>query len=187
MRRRASVLANSEVTNTGPTVITGNVGIDAGTSVTGFPPGTVVAGTITGPGGAAALAQLANTAAYGNLAGQACPVENTFAVPTDLGGMTLVPGVYCFASSAGLTGTLTLDALGDPNAVWIFQIASTLITAASTPVSRVLVTNGGQNCNVFWQVGSSATIQVGTQFVGSILATRASASTGATLSGRALA
>jgi hypothetical protein len=67
--------------------------------------------------------------------------------------LTLVPGVYCFASSAGLTGTLTLDALGNPNAVWVFQVVSTLITEAG---SRVMIINGGQQCNVYWQVGSSA-------------------------------
>jgi uncharacterized repeat protein (TIGR01451 family) len=102
--------------------------------------------------------------------------------------MTLVPGVYCFTSSAALTGTLTLDGQGNAGAVWIFQIGSTLVTAASTPVSKVELTNGAQACNVFWQVGSSATIQTGTQFVGSIVAlTSITLVTGATVAGRALA
>ena len=162
-----AVLGASTVTNTGPTVITGNLGVYAGSAVTGFPPGTVVAGSILGPGGLAALAQLANTAAYGNLASQTCPVSNTFGVPTDLSGMTLVPGVYCFASSAQLTGTLTLDARGNPDAVWVFQIRSTLTTASD---SSVLLINGAQPCNVFWQVGSSATLRWATSFVGNILA-----------------
>ena len=180
-----AVLGAATVTNTGPTIITGDLGVDPGTSVTGFPPGTLNEGTILGPGGEAALAQLATTAAYLNLAGQACPVSNTFAVPTDLSGMTLVPGVYCFASSAGLTGTLTLDALGNSNAVWIFQIPSTLIAEVN---SRVVLTNGAQECNIFWQVGSSATLKTGTTFSGNILAlTSIALNTNATLSGRALA
>ena len=181
-----AVLGASTVTNTGPTNInTGNLGVDPGTAVTGFPPGNVAVGTITGPGGAAALAQLATTAAYINLASQACPLSNTFGVPTDLGGKTLVPGVYCFASSAGLTGTLTLDALGNPDAVWVFQIASTLITEVG---STVLIVNGAQQCNVFWQVGSSATLKVGSTFVGNILAlTSIALQTNADVDGRALA
>ena len=180
-----AILGATTVTNTGPTIITGNLGVDPGTAVTGFPPGSLIGGAILGPGGDAALAQLATTAAYINLAGQACPVSNTFAVPTDLSGMTLVPGVYCFASSAGLTGTLTLDALGNPNAVWIFQIPSTLIAEVN---SRVILINGGQECNIFWQVGSSATLKTGTTFIGNILAlTSIALNTNATLSGRALA
>lgn len=180
-----AVLAAQTVTNTGPTIISGDLGVDPGTAVTGFPPGSVNGGSILGPGGAAALAQLDTTAAYISLAGQSCPVSNTFAVPTDLGGLTLVPGVYCFASSAGLTGTLTLDALGNPNAVWIFQVASTLITEVG---SRVVIINGGQQCNVYWQVGSSATLKTGSTFIGNILAlTSIALNTNANVSGRALA
>ena len=181
-----AVLGATTVTNTGPTVIiTGDLGVDPGTSVTGFPPGILTAGTILGPGGVALQAQTDTTAAYVNLAGQSCPVSNTFGVPTDLAGMTLVPGVYCFASSAGLTGTLTLDALGNPNAVWVFQIPSTLITGSD---STVQIINAGNPCNVFWQVGSSATLNTGTTFVGNILAlTSIALQTNADLSGRALA
>lgn len=183
--RSFAVLAGQTVTNTGPTIITGDLGVDPGTAVTGFPPGSVSGGSILGPGGSAALAQLDTTAAYISLAGQICPVSNTFGVPTDLGGLTLVPGVYCFASSAGLTGTLTLDGLDNPNAAWVFQVASTLITEVN---SRVAIINGGQECNVNWQVGSSATLKTGTTFVGNILAlTSIALNTNATVSGRVLA
>ena len=104
-------------------------------------------------------AQGANTAAYLNLAGQTCNFDLT---GQDLGGLTLVPGVYCFSTSAQLTGALTLNAGGDPNAVWVFQIGSTLTTASN---SSVLLTNEGQQCNVFWQVGSSATLGTTTSFI----------------------
>lgn len=104
---------------------------------------------------------------------------------TDLGGLTLTPGVYCFTSSAQLTGTLTLDALGDPDASFVFQIGSTLTTATSAVVD---VINGGTGCNVFWQVGSSATLGTGTTFVGNILAlTSITAVNGTDVGGRLLA
>ena len=180
-----AVLGASTVTNTGATIITGDLGVSPGTAVTGFPPGIMNGGATHAADAVALLAQNATTAAYINLAGQICPVSNTFGVPTDLAGMTLVPGVYCFASSAGLTGTLTLDALGNPNAVWVFQIASTLITGVN---STVAIINGGQSCNVFWQVGSSATLNVGTTFIGNILAlTSIALQTDADVFGRALA
>jgi hypothetical protein len=103
----------------------------------------------------------------------------------DLGGMTLTPGVYCFASSAQLTGTLTLDAQGDPNAVFIFQTGSTLTTASG---SSVLLINNASSCGVFWQVGSSATLGTGTSLAGSIVAlTSITLNTGASVAGRALA
>ncbi len=178
-----AVLGASTVTNTGPSVITGDLGVSPGTAVTGFPPGTVVGGA-TYPADAVALqAQADNTTAYNVLAGEAC--NTTYGVPSDIGGLTLVSGVYCFASSAGLTGTVTLDAQGNPNAVFIFKIASTLITASD---SRVLLVNGASPCNVFWQVGSSATLGTRTDFVGNILAlTSITLNTNAILSGRALA
>ena len=178
-----AVLGASTVTNTGPTVITGNLGVSPGTAITGFPPGLVAGGAIHAADAVALKAQADNTAAYNNLASQAC--NFTYGVPTDIGGLTLVPGVYCFASSAGLTGTLTLDAQGNPNAVFIFKIGSTLITASN---SRVLLINGASPCDVFWQVGSSATLGTGTNFIGNILAlTSITLTTNATLSGRALA
>ncbi len=180
-----AVLGASTVTNTGPTIISGDLGVYPGTAITGFPPGIQIAGMTDAADAVALQAQNDNTAAYNDLAGEACSPSNTFAVPTDIGGLTLVAGVYCFASSAQLTGTLTLDAQGDPGAVWVFQVASTLITASS---SNVLLVNGSQQCNVFWQVGSSATIGTNSAFVGSIFAlTSISLTTDATLAGRALA
>ena len=147
--------------------------------MTGFPPGTVTGTILTGA--AAAGPQADNLTAYGVLAGEACGDNLT---GTDLGGLTLAPGVYCFSSSAQLTGTLTLDAGGDPNAAWVFQIGSTLTTASK---ASVVLINGAQNCNVFWQVGSSATLGTGTTFVGNILALASiTLTTDAIMSGRAL-
>jgi len=176
------VLAGSTVTNTGSTTVTGNLGVSPGTAVTGFPPGTVTGGTIHLGDAAAAQAQSDVTTAYNAIVGTACTVDLT---GQNLGGLTLTPGVYCFSSSAFLTGTLTLNALGNPNALFIFKIGSTLVTASS---STVQVINPGSNCNVFWQVGSSATLGTGTTFVGNILAlTSITLTTGANVSGRVLA
>jgi len=177
--------ATPNVNNTGPTIVTGDLGVSPALAIVGFPPGVVIGTQYAGPTSFAASAQLANTAAYGFLAGQAC--TTTFAVPTDLVGMTLVPGVYCFASSASNTGLLQLNAGGNPNAAWVFKIVSTLITG---PGSTVNIINGGptQACNVFWQVGSSATLGTTSTLVGNILAlTSITLQTGANLSGRALA
>jgi len=177
-----AVLGGQSVTNTGATLVSGDLGVSPGTSVTGFPPGTVVGGTIHVADAVALQAQADNAAAYTTFAGEAC---NTDLTGQDLGGLTLTPGVYCFSSSAQLTGTLTLDAQGDANALFVFQIGSTLTTASN---SSVLVINGASSCNVFWQVGSSATIGTTTTFVGNILAlTSISLNTGASVDGRALA
>jgi hypothetical protein len=186
-----AVLAGTTVTNTGPTVVNGDLGISPGTACTGFPapctgggPG-VVNGTIHSADTAAGQAQLDLTAAYNNAAGQ--PVTAT--IPTQLGGTTLGPGVY--DSAAGdfdITGTLTLDGQGDPNAVFIFKTASTLVTAAGLGASRVNLINGAQSCNVFWQVGSSATLGTFSDFSGNILAlTSIAAQTSAVINGRLLA
>ncbi len=130
----------------------------------------------------ASQAQADTTTAYNALAGMAC---NTVLTGQDLGGLTLTPGVYCFTSSAQLTGMLTLNAQGDPNAVFVFQIATALTTASN---SSVQVINSGQSCNVFWQIGSSATLGTNTNFIGSIIALASvTLNTGATLTGRALA
>jgi hypothetical protein len=175
------VLGGSAVTNTGPTVVNGDLGVSPGTAVTGFPPGTVN-GTTHAADAAAAQAQSDLTTAYNDAAGRAC---NTALTGQDLGGLTLTSGAYCFSSSAQLTGTLTLDAQGDPNAVFIFQIGSTLTTASGSNVNLI---NGAQSCNVFWQVGSSATLGTTTTFRGNILAlTSITATTGATVDGRLLA
>ncbi len=177
-----AVLGASTVTNTGPTIVTGDLGVSPGTAITGFPPGIVIGGTIHAADAVADEAQTDTTTAYNNLAGQACDFNLT---GQDLGGLTLVPGVYCFSSSAQLTGALTLDGEGDPDAVWVFKIGSTLTTASN---SSVVLINGAQNCNVFWQVGSSATLGTETTFIGNILALASiTLTTDATVSGRALA
>jgi hypothetical protein len=178
-----AVLGSTTVTNTGPSVITGDLGVSPGTAVTGFPPGIVDGGSTYKADVIAAKARADATTAYLDLAGQTCNTK--YVVPTDLGGMTLVPGVYCFSSSAAITGTLTLDAGGKPDAVFIFQVGSTLITASNASVALI---NGAQRCEIFWQVGSSATLGTGADFVGTIIAlTSISLKTDAKLSGRALA
>ena len=116
-----AVLGSSGVTNTGPTVVSGDLGTSPNPAITGFPPGTVVNGTIHANDAVAVQARSDATTAYSTLAGQPCDVNLS---GQDLGGLTLTSGVYCFDSSAQLTGTLTLDAQGDPNAVFIFQIGS---------------------------------------------------------------
>jgi len=178
-----AVLAGSTVTNTGPSVISGNLGVSPGSSVTGFPPGLVNNGAIHAADSAAAQAQASLVTAY-NAAAALTPTQNLTGL--NLGGLTLTPGVYFFANSAQLTGTLILDAQGDPNAVFVFQIGSTLTTASA---SSVVFINGGQGLNTFWQVGSSATLGTATQFTGNILAlTSITLNTGANINcGRALA
>jgi hypothetical protein len=177
-----AVLGGSTVTNTGPTTIYGNLGVNPGLAITGFPPGLVGGGAIHSGDGVTLQAQNDTTTAYVALAGEAVTQDLT---GQDLGGKTLTAGVYRFASSAQLTGNLTLDAEGDPEAVFVFQIGSTLTTASN---SSVLVIGGGSDCNVFWQVGSSATLGTTTAFKGNIVAlTSISLTTGAKIRGRALA
>jgi uncharacterized repeat protein (TIGR01451 family) len=177
-----AILGGQTVTNTGPTIIIGDLGVSPGTAVTGFPPGTETGGTTHAADAVALQAQSDTTIVYNNLAGEASTGSLT---GMDLGGLTLVPGVYTFSSSAQLTGALTLDGQNNPAAVWVFQIASTLTTASG---SSVVLTNGANPCNVFWQVGSSATLGTTTAFVGNIFAlTSISLTTGATVAGRALA
>jgi len=177
-----AVLGGASVVNTGSTVIIGDVGVSPGTVVSGFPPGTETGGTIHRTDGVAGQAQSDNTAAYLNLAGQKTTTDLT---GKDLGGQTLVPGVYSFSSTAQLTGPLTLDAGGNSAAVWVFKIGSTLTTASG---SSMVLTNGAAPCNVFWQVGSSATLGSTTNFVGNIFAlTSITLITGATVEGRLLA
>lgn len=173
------VLAGSTVTNTGPSIINGNLGLSPGTAVTGFPPG-LVTGTIYVADAVAATAQSDLTAAYIDAASRTPSTP----VTGNLGGQTLGPGVYSGGALA-LTGTLTLDGQGNPNAVFIFQASSTLITSSASVVALV----GGANaCNVFWQVGSSATLGTTSVFAGTIMAlTSITADTGATVTGRLLA
>jgi hypothetical protein len=159
------VLAGSTVTNTGSSLIFGNLGVSPGSAVTGFPPGIVVApGTIHAADAAAAQAQNDLSAAYLALFNRPTTVDLS---GRDLGGLTLVPGVYNFSSSAQLTGRLILNGLGNPNAVFIFNIGSSLTTASA---SNVVLINGAQGGNVFWRVGSSATLGTTTSFAGDILA-----------------
>jgi hypothetical protein len=176
-----AVLAASAVTNTGPSVISGNVGLSPGTNVTGFPPGTVNAGAFYVADNTSLQAQSDLTTAYNAAAAQ----TPTMAITADLGGSTLTSGVYRSTTSMGLTGDLTLDAQGNPNAVFIFQAGTTLSAATG---SRVLLTGDAQACNVFWQVGDSATIGLSSAFAGTIMAMNSvTLTTGASLQGRALA
>jgi hypothetical protein len=158
-----AVVGASTVTNTGPTVVNGDLGVSPGAAVTGFPPG-IVTGTINAANAAALAAQTSITTAFNALGSQACNLDLT---GINLGGLTLTPGVYCFSSSAQLTGTLTLNGLGNPGSVWVFQIGSTLTTASGSSVAFI---NGGQSCGAFWQVGSSATLGTTTNFSGNVLA-----------------
>ena len=178
-----AVLGGSTVTNTGATTITGDLGVSSpGVSVTGFPPGTMARGVQHVGDPVANQAQADAQSAYAVLAGMAC---NTPLTGQDLGGKSLAPGVYCFTSSAQLTGQLVLDGRGKRDGVWVFQIASTLTTATN---SSVVMSNRGRAGNVFWQVGSAATLGTGTAFAGNILAySSITMNTAANLSGRALA
>ena len=179
---RYTVLAGQTATSTGQSILLGNLGVSPGSAVTGFPPG-VVFGVINLANTAAALAQRDLTTAYNDAEGRStAPV----AVSGNLGGRTLTPGLY--KSTSGLeisSGNLTLDAQGNPNAVFIFQMASTLTTTSGR---KVILTGRAHAANIFWQVGSSATLGTTTDFKGNILAfTSISLATGATLDGRALA
>ena len=168
-----AVLGHETVTNghsaSNPTTqVYGNLGVTPGTSVTGFyPDGTVSAGTIHINDGVAQLALADATTAYNTLAGLPFVNDYTGVVLGSAGHTTLTPGLYHFDSSAQLTGALTLDFLGNPNADFIFQIGSTLTTASG---STVTVSNGGSLSGVYWQVGSSATLGTDTTFAGNILA-----------------
>jgi type VI secretion system secreted protein VgrG len=180
-----AVLGGSTVTNTGSSVVYGNLGVSPGSVVTGFPPGVVVAPGVTDSGDAAAAqAEISVAAAYTSLVGLTVVTQDLSG--QDLGNLTLPPGVYKFDSSAQLTGTLTLNAEGLANQYWVFQIGSTLTTASASSVDII---NGGANEGLFWQVGSSATLGTTTAFEGNILALASiTFNTGATIAcGRALA
>ena len=181
--RSFAVLAGSTVTNTGPSQISGNLGVSPGSAVTGFPPGIVTGGTIHIADGVAGGAQADLTTAYNDAAGR---VKTASAGSFIGAGQSLSPGVYQASSSLEVGGALILNAHNDPNAVFIFQApASTLTTDTGT---HIFLTNGAQACNVFWQVGSSATLNTGTTFQGTILAlTSISVLSGDTIYGRALA
>lgn len=177
-----SVLAGSEITNTGPSVITGNVGVHPGSAIsglTGLPDGTVL-GVQHAANAVALGAKAALSTAYTDAAGRT-PFT---LLANELGGTTQLPGVYR-AAEAQVTGPLTLNAQGDPTAVFIFQVSSTLTTASNSSVRLI---NGAQPCNVFWQVSSSATLGTDTDFVGTILASTSIAlQSGTSVIGRAFA
>ena len=180
------ILAGSTVTNTSttaaPTNVSGDVGVWAGTAIVGFPPGNLT-GVLHAGDSVAMTAQGALTTAYNNAAGTA----GGAILPADIGGLTLAPGVYKTTSaqpSVGITGNLTLN--GPASGVWIFQVVSTLTTAAGN--SQVIMAGGATSHNVFWQIGSSATLGTNTTFAGTIMASQSiSLSSGVTLNGRALA
>jgi hypothetical protein len=176
------VLAGATVTNTGPTSVTGDLGVSPGTAVTGFPPGSIIGAQHAGDSTAAqGVADL--TTAYNDAAGRTlCPVT----VAGNLGGQTLAPGLYKSTSSLEISsGDLTLDAQGDGDAVFIFQMASTLTTTSGR---QVILSGGAKATNVFWQVGTSATLGSTSAFQGTIMADQAiTLNTGATLNGRVLA
>jgi hypothetical protein len=176
--------ATPVVSSLGPSIVTGDVGIWPAISITGFPPGTIT-GVFHKGDGVAMTAQGDLTTAYNYAAAQ----PGGAILTADIGGQTLPPGVYKTTSgqpSLGITGNLTLDGGGNSTAVWIFQIVSTLTTADTN--SHVILTNGADKHNVFWQVGSSATLGTTTEFAGTIMAQASvSLNTGATLDGRALA
>jgi hypothetical protein len=162
-----AAVAATTITNTGPSDVTGDLGVSPGSAIVGFPPGNLTGAKHAADGPAAQAAADVLTA-YNAAAGQPCDFTRSNA---DLGGATLPPGVYCFTStSVAITGTLTLDAGGDINAAWIFKTGSTLVTASN---SAVVLINGASPCsnnNITWQVGSSATLGSATSFVGNILA-----------------
>ncbi|MGZ6214297.1 MAG: ice-binding family protein, partial [Candidatus Limnocylindria bacterium] len=174
-----AVLAGTTVTNTGPTTITGDLGVSPGSAITGLASITL-SGATHAADAVALQAQTDVTTAYNALAAAPCTQSFT-GTAVELGGQTLTPGVYCYSSSAQLTGTLTLNGGG----VFIFKIASTLTTAANSTVALI---GGASPCSVFWQIGSSAALFPNTTFVGSMLAlTSITLQTGARLSGQALA
>jgi hypothetical protein len=182
-----AVLGGSTVTNTGATVVEGDLGVSPGSAITGFFSPGIVTGTIHANDAVAMDAQFDLTGAYNTLAGMG-PVTDLSG--QDLGGLILTPGVYSFSSTAQLTGALTLDAQGQADAMFVFQIGSALTTASN---SSVLEINGvqslNQNSGVYFQVGSSATLGTDTRFKGNILAlTSITLNTGASIEcGRALA
>jgi hypothetical protein len=190
-----AVLGASGITNVSAhTFIIGDVGSSPTPSVTGLLQSQVKGKLYLQADPATSQAQTDLTGAYNQAANASCGLDLT---GKDLAGLTLGPGVYCFSSSAGLTGTLTLDAHGNTHAVWVFQIGSTLTTATNSNVSIVLGVPGNRppppwsrglrGCNVYWQVGSSATIGHGTIFRGKILALTSITLNGGTLHGKALA
>lgn len=178
------VLGGAGVTNTGPSVLNGDLGVSPGTSLPGFGLPAVVNGATHNNNGVARQAQLDLATAYDVAAGQPVPPGNVL-TGTNLGNRRLTAGAYRYSSSAQLTGALTLDAQGDPNAQFVFEIGTTLTTASA---SSVVLINGASPCNVYWQVGSSATLGTTTAFQGNLMTLASiSLNNGATVIGRLLA
>jgi hypothetical protein len=178
------VLSGAGVTNTGPSVLNGDLGVSPGTSLSGFGLPAVVNGATHANDAVASQAEADLTTAYDVAAGQPVAPGNEL-TGVDLGGLTLGPGAYGYSSSAQLTGQLTLDAHGNPNAQFVFVIGTTLTTATA---SSVILTDGASPCNVYWKVGSSATLGTSTAFEGNLLAlTSVSLNDSATVLGRVLA
>jgi ice-binding like protein/Big-like domain-containing protein len=175
-----AVLSGSGVTNTGGTVITGDLGVSPLAAVTGFPPG-IVHGAIHRADAPALKAKNDRTTAYNDAAGR-----TPFSTLTgSIAGATLTPGVYRASSTLLLTGGVTINALGNPNAVFIIQVGSALTTATDSSVNLV---NGAQACNVYWQIGTDTTIGVRTAFKGTVLGANAiTVGNGAQIQGRLLA
>lgn len=176
-----AVLGASTVTNTGLSVLTGDVGVSPGTAITGFGPGIVI-GTVHSNDAVAMQAQIDVSSAYNVLAGMAMTQDLS---GMDLGGMTLAPGVYRFSSFAQLTGVLTLDGQGQTDPEFIFQIGSTFVTASNALVRTI---NGADACDVFYQVGSSVTLGTGTTLEGTLIALASDTlTTGSIVNGRIIA
>src|ERR1700719_4553137 len=176
-----AVLGASTVTNTGATIVTGDLGVSPGTAVTGFGPGVVLNGSIHMNDALAMQAHADAATAYAQLAGETLTTDLS---GMNLGGMILMPGVYHFGTTAQLTGTLILNTQGDPNATFHFQIGTTLTTDPSSMITFL----NGSSTNVFWQVGTSATLGVNSVLYGSVLADQSiTVNSGATINGRAIA
>ena len=177
-----AVIGGSTVTSTGPTALTGDLGVSPGSAVIGFPPGTLT-GTQQVGNATSAQAMADLTTAYNNAKGKS---TSPVSVAGNIGGRTLPPGLYKSTSSLSISsGDLTLDAQGDGDAVFIFQVASTLTTTSGR---KVILSGGAKASNIFWQVGSSATLGTTSVFKGTIMANQSiTLNTSASLNGRALA